>query len=134
MSLRREQLSTLQEAERDLEGPQLVYPAPPDTRATGFPCIPSVLRRGVVIQVGANEVEIQLEVKVRRDLFAVADSLSGDAGATEPLDAAEDVPLPVSGKLAEFDGWIYRVLVVEAPPGQGFVNLVLGDRHSGRRR
>jgi hypothetical protein len=133
MSLRREQTATLQEAERDLEDPQFVYPAPPDSRAKGFPCLPSVLRRGVMIEVGANEVEIQLEVKVRRDLFGTADSRSGDASGFEEV-VGEDVPLPTAGKLAVFEGWTYRVLLVENAPGHGYLNVVLGDQHSGSRR
>jgi hypothetical protein len=133
MSLRREQLATLAEAERDLEQPVFNYPAPPDTRSVGFPCIPSVLRRGLAIQVGANEVEIQLEVKIRRELFGTADSLSNDAGDFEDV-IGEDVPLPISGKLGVFEGVTYRVLQVDAPPGHGYLNVILGDRYSGKRK
>lgn len=133
MSLRREQLATLEEAERDLEVPIFNYPAPPDSRCVGFPCIPSVLRRGVAIQVGANEIEIQLEVKLRRDQFGTADSRSGDAADFEEV-IGENVPLPEAGKLGVFEGVTYRVLQVDAPPGHGYLNVVLGDKDSGRRK
>lgn len=128
MSLRREIESSLEEAERDLDTPVVSY------RGKALPCIPMFERRGVLVDVGGNPLEVQFGIRIRREFFITGDSTQ-TTGDTESWTGDSDLPAPCSGQkgrdIMTYLGRDYRVLTVaRSPDGSHFV-IDFGDPDSG---
>jgi len=105
--------------------------------AASFNCVPSMLQRGTVVEIGGKPVTIDLTLEVRRDLFHTADSLWSSAAADDgdPPDdwtAANPIPLPIANKLLKYNGVVYRILQVGDAGDHSHLEITLGDKHSGK--
>lgn len=96
-------------------------------------CSVSSLRRGVLIVIGGNEVQIDLTLFFRRIHFLTADEIYV-TGDTEEYTADHVGPPPRAGDLIRYpgqDGTPYRVVSVREGGPRGHIEVDVADEHSG---
>lgn len=106
-----------------------------DYREATLPCVPSYERRGVLVDVGGNPVQVEFSISIRRELFITGDStmVTGDS---DQWTGDSDLPAPCSGQkgrdIMTYLGREYRVLTVARSPDGSHFLIDFGDPDSGQ--
>lgn len=127
MSLRRDAMSTLRDAERDSGNEHFTW------KGVQIPCTASSENRTTVVDSQGNAAEVDFTLFVRINYLLTADSTLFTADDTIWEASNDGKPVPFAGRQITFRGRTYRVIQCKLAGFRSHYALALADPNTAQR-